>query len=214
MISFETVVPEGLYFADDEEFYSYTKIKAIQWTAEIGEALAKKHPEMADLYRDREQPKTYMDIAKIYIPDIADRYPSVAKKAVGEAVRRLIPESEQQELTAFHQAHSIEKWCDFGSEEFRKQCTEAWRIRQGKYGTPVEALIRGRGQIPWSEEEKARLLELSDDPHYQHLRGRPNYKKIAEALDSEFHSSKGIRNQKTVRNYSTDYWRKKRKGRD
>jgi hypothetical protein len=205
-------VPKGSYFSIDE--FPPNRIAAIKWVDQIGDRIAKSHPEIADVYRDRENPTTYLEIAKQIIPEIAQIYPAVASKAVGHAVRQLIPEEEQKELTAFHRAYNLEQITDRDSPEWRAQCRAAWEKRQKMHGTPLDALIRGRGQIPWSPEEKAYLSELLINPAYQHQsgshRGKPDYELIAIELDIQFHDCEEVRTHKSVRNYVMDLRRKNR----
>ena len=81
-------VPKGTYFSSGlPDEYSPERVAAIQLAIEIGNQLAKAHPEIADFYRDTNDFRSYLEIAQIYIPKLAENYPMVVSKAVGCAVR-------------------------------------------------------------------------------------------------------------------------------
>lgn len=214
VLSIEFKVPKGSYFASGK--YPPKKVSAIQWAIEIGNNLAKTHPEIADFYRDTKDFRSYLEIAQMYIPEIAEKRPMVASKAIGYAVRQLIPTEEQEKLTSLHRADTLDSWVSrFTEEEWRGTSKRGWQKRQEMYGTPLEALIRGRGQIPWSDEEREDLFYSINNPkcHHQsgHLAGHPDFNKIAPELNTKFHQGENVRTPKSVRNYTTDLRRKNKK---
>ncbi len=213
-LAIEFRVPKGSYFASND--YSPERVAAIQWAIEIGKTLAKTHLEIANLYRDTHDFKSYLEIARMYIPEIAERNPIVASKAVGYAVRQLIPAEEQEKLTSLHRADALDSWVSRISEEdWREQSRTGWQKRQEMYGAPIEALIRGRGQIPWPNEEREYLLDLINNVEYQHQSGHqaghPDFSKIAPELNTKYHQGENVRTPKSVRNYTTDLRRKNKK---
>jgi hypothetical protein len=215
MLRFDRV-PSGTYFSPSHDPEVQRKAVA-KWTIELGAEIATKHPEIADMYRNKQNPRTYLDIAKVCVPELAEVYPAVASKAVGHAVRRLIPEQEQFELTAFHRRLNLEDKIigDRLSDEWRKICRDAWKKRHEMYGTDVEAMVRGRGQVLWTEDEKNLLWELADNPDYQHhsgsIKGTPHYELIALELNIRFHDCIEIRTNKSVGNYVRDLRRQEKK---
>src|SRR3989338_4264901 len=188
-------VPKGSYFSSGK--YSPESVAAIQWTIELGNNLAKAHPEIADFYRDTNNFRSYLEIAQMYIPGLAENYPMVASKAIGYAVRQLIPPEEQETLTSLHRADTLDSWVSrFTEEEWRELSRGGCRKRQEMYGAPIEALIRGRGQIPWSDEERGYLFCLINNPGYHHQSGHsagpPDFSKIAPELNVKYHKGETI----------------------
>lgn len=192
-------IPRGTFFSGE---YTRKRVAAIRRIIVLGRELAKSHPEVADMYRaiNHSDPNRYIDIAKEFIPEIAETHPSFASRVVGYAVRQLIPIEEQAELTAKHKAKSLEKHLGgYGSEKHLKHQKNAARERHAKgIGVNVEAMLKGRGKIGWSEEEKKMVLELMIyDPEFQHQKGpqkgRPNYKVIAEVLNDMYHGGRPVR---------------------
>lgn len=136
------------------------QILAIRFAGSIGEKIANDYPQIADDYR---QGNTLKEIANNY--NLAQKYGLRIGKLIlnglGRAIKILIPEEERQILKKRHQ---------------RKNAREV--------------LISTLGYIPFSNEEKRYLLELSENPKYQYdrggNRGRPNYKLISKELKRKF----------------------------
>lgn len=208
------IIPEGTFFAlDDPEAQRRAVIK---WVIEMGEQLAQKHPEIAELYRDTDRLPTCLDIAREYVPAISESYPYAASKMVGHAVRLLIPDEEQAELTKLRRTNSLEDVIgDRFSDEWREICSQASKKRHEIHGVDVEAMIRGRGRIPWRQEERDCFQELMQNPEYQHskgsIMGTPDYGKIASEINRAFHNSEEVRTSKSLGNYARDLRRQEKK---
>ena len=73
-------------------------------------------------------------------------------------------------------------------------------------------MITARGRTRWSDHEKERALNLSENPDYQHkrgsYRGTPNYRLIARQLNIEEHDDKEIRYSNSVASLIRDTRRK------
>lgn len=194
------IVPVGTF----ESEYTPEQVAAIRKVHEVGEQLAKAHPEIADRYRDLTYPSCYIDIACEFIPEWVEESPEIAKKAVGHAIRSLIPPTEQAELTAQHKAWKLEERLGgFGSEEHREHQRKASRARHDQ-GIPVdvEAMLRARGRVAWSDEERRMVLDVMlGDKDYQTKRNALDFKKMANALNSMYHNGEAVRYENSVRSF-------------
>ena len=97
------------------------------------------------------------------------------------------------------------------SEENREVWKKAQATRTAIHGAPTEALIKGRGQTPWTEHEKNMLSELLQNENYKSESGTPDYAFIAKQLNSLFHEDRHIRTKKSLGNYVRDLRRKRKK---
>ncbi len=206
-------IPQGRFCALDDP--KDQRRATVRWIIELGTQLAEEHPEIASFYRDTENVHTYLDIAHQYIPTIAEQYPAAASKAIGHAMRTLIPEEEQRELTALKRSQTLEDTIgDRNSEEWRQACSEASRRRHELHEVDTDAMILARGRTPWTEEEKLYALELSMNTSYQHQtgqhKGRPHYALIASALNITYHNGDEIRYINSVASFIKDMRRKEK----
>ncbi len=207
------VIPTGVFFSGE---YDPERIAALRKVMEIGERVAETHPEVADSYRDTSL--TYLEIAERYLPKEVAISAEVAAKAIGVAVRSLIPEEEQAAITARRRAESLrEQMQGLGEAEFRAHQQVASRQRHQMHGVDVGAMLRGRGRAPWNDAEKRLVLELCGRPEFQHQKGNrnvvgsPNYANIAFALNELVHSGKEIRYGNSVGSLVRDMRREKSK---
>ena len=201
------LIPVGTFEAELES----DQVRALRLVEEIGESLITKHPEIADLYRQCAEFETYLAVAQQYVPN-ADIYPEVASRAVGYAMRRLIPKGELDDITKARSAERLEDhFGGFDSPEFRAHCVRANRIRH-ESGIPVDtdAMVKARGRTPWTDDERQHALDLSTNPDYQHRKGRPNYGMIASELNTMFHEGKEVRYLNSVGSCIKDIRRKKK----
>jgi len=205
LLLFHTNVPQGAYFAD----LSDEQIRAIGLGRRIGKGLAKENPEIAELYRNLDNFQTLNQIAESYV---SSRHSlEVARHAIAYALRILIPEGELRELQAARDRRALEiQVGGFDSEQARERAYAAWKKRQEIYGAPLEALIRGRGQTPWTKDERNLLYALLHDTTYRKPTGGPDYELIALELNIQLHDSEEVRTEKTVGNYYRDLRRKAR----
>ena len=209
----EDIIPAGVFYSDSD--FTDSQIRAIQLVNKIGTRLAQEHPEIAELYRQGGDFQRYIDIATQYIPD-SEQYPEVASKAVGYAIRSLIPEEERKEISSSRNAQRLENFFGgFESENFIEHCKRAAQKRhEGDIGVDVNAMLEGRGRTPWSEEEKKYITELTQNPQYQHQTGsqtgRPNYELIALELNIQFHDCEEVRYANSVASLVRDTRRTKR----
>lgn len=195
----------------------YQKRKAaIKRAREIGAVMAREHPEIADLYRGGGDFERYIDIAREYMGKEAEEFPQVCGKAIGYAVRELMSPAERSKIKASRNTKRLEKmFGGFDSEEFRKHCVRARQIKEKRgIKTPINSLIKGRGQTPWYSEEQKEAIRLINEPEYQLTeskhRGKPNYEMIAERLNVNYHNSNKIRSKSSVGNYVRDLRRQKK----
>ena len=86
-LTIEDIIPEGTFYSDLTE----NQVRALQLVRKIGERLVSEHPEIADLYRQGDDFRTYLKVAEQYLTE-AEQFPQVASRAVGYAVRKLIPQ--------------------------------------------------------------------------------------------------------------------------
>ena len=183
-----------------------SQIKAMQLVEQIGNRLAARHPEIAVLYERDENPLTYLEIAEEYLPEKAASFPGVASKAVGHAIRRLVPKVRRDEIRAERSAERLEElFGGFDSETFKAHCRNAANRRHDEklgIGVDVAAMLRGKGRIAWADEERADAIGMTDIPEYQrkvapHI-GAPNYEAIALALNDKYHDGKEVRYHNSV----------------
>ena len=210
MVSFATKVPEGTYQAAETP----EQIVAMKLTQKIGSRLAQEHPEIADLYRQGGNFARCIDIAREYFPEDPESHMEVCKKAVTYALGLLMPEAERAKIRKERKLTRMETWFKggFEGEAFREHCRKARMIKEIKgIRTDMKLLIEGRGQIPWTEEERSALLNLIKNPDFQWKWGIPNFGLIAEEINKRFHDRKEVRTQKSVGNYNRDLTRKQKK---
>jgi hypothetical protein len=199
-----------------------SRVNAIKLVRKIGGRLAREHPEIADDYRKKgSSMQRYIDIARVYLgPVESDTFPEVCSKAVGYAVRKLMPPEEQKKLTKQHRTAHIcglvdEMFGGFDTPEWSEHCRHAQSQKGPVERSQLDAMIMARGQTPWSRLEMSCLLRLSNDPGYQYESGQwegcPYYPKIAAELNRVFHNGQEIRNAKTVGSYKRDLARRARK---
>ncbi len=198
----EDRLPPGTFFAD----LTAEQIRAIQLVEAIGTRLEIERPEMADMYREG---RSYLEIAFHYIPFDAEHFPGVAQKAVGYAIRKLIPSNEQAELTRKHRGSVLEDNVGgYDSPEFITQCKSAAKRRHELHGVDTDAMIKGRGRTPWTDIEKAYVTALSQNPLFQHrkgsIAGTPNYVLITEMVNNLFHDGQPIRYTNSVASFVRD----------
>ena len=210
----EDTIPAGVFYSDSD--LSDSQIRAIQLVNKIGTRLAQEHPEIAELYRTGGNFQRYRDIATQYVPD-SEQYPGVASKAVGYAIRSLIPAEERRKISRQRNDQRLEDFFGgFESEPFLEHCKKvAQKRHEGDIGVDVNAMLEGRGRTLWSEEERRYVLELTQTPQYQHQtgsqKGRPNYELIALELNIQFHGCEEIRYTNSVASLVRDTRRKKSK---
>ena len=202
-------VPPGVFSSD----YTPEQRAAIAGVHRLGEALAQLYPEIADLYRDLTNPRTYLQIAQQYLPDIAEKNPIFAARVVGCAMRQLIPPREQAELTAVHRAMALHRQIgEIGSQRYSDHQRAASKMRHKTGSIDTEAMVRARGRTPWTNEEKKVVLDiLLSDKVYQHHNGTPDYKKIAEVLNEIYHNGAEVRYANSVMSFVAHERMKKRK---
>lgn len=181
---------------------------AIRKTQEIATQLARDVPEIADLYR--QQPRLRRaDIARLYIPDEYEINQEIATGAVGQALRRLMPGAELDELVKLHKDEYEQKRKDedyYTSKEHRQRSRKGGQARTNIEREQMAALSnsmnKAQGRTVWSAEEKAYVLRLVDDPDYRHQSGRvqryPDYQRIADEVNERFHTGKEVRTARSV----------------
>jgi hypothetical protein len=206
-------IPGGIFFAGD---YDPQRVAALRRAIALGNELSGTHPEVVDAYRDTNL--TYSQIAEQVIPDISVAFPEVASKAIGVAVRSLMTEDEQAEITASRRSENLKhQMQELGVEGFKKHQQDASRRKYALHGAGVEAMLRGRGRISWSEDEKRLVFELCEKSEFQHqkgnklVRGSPNYGNIAFAVNELFHNGQEIRHGSSVGSLVRDVRRNKNK---
>jgi len=203
-------VPQGTFYADG--ILTPEQAAAIRHAEDIGLQLAIEQADTIELLA-RKVSLRYVDIAAILIPDEAEEFPYVASKAVGIAVGLVISKNELEELT--HTRRSLrltERMQALGETAFLEhQRSASLKSREGRDGPDVEAMLLGRGRIPWSDQEKVRLAELLNDPAYEHQEGqhtgKPDYELIALELNITFHACEGIRYSNSVRSMRNQFYR-------
>ncbi len=198
-------IPDGAYYAGETD----EQRRAMELQRKLGVELAKQNPEIAELYRNFDQYRKVEEIAEMYISPTHSK--EVARHAVSYALSLLIPERELAELRIARQRRNLEITVGgFESEECKRRAREGWEKRQEMYGAPLEALIKGRGQVPWSAEERATLHELTESQEYRKTSNTPDYERIAAEINNRFHEG-DVRTGKSVSNYYRDLRRKAKK---
>lgn len=175
-------IPEGTFHAD----YTPEQVAAIRKAREIGARLAATTPQLASDYED--STRSNLDLARIYIPQDAEEFPNVAAKAIGYAIRRLLPPDKLAELTRLHRKHLLEQQAGEPGSEERREHNQAAAIARHEQGVPVDAaaMTRGRGLTPWTVDEATIAIELSEDPQYRNG-DRVDWKRISGVLNASFH---------------------------
>ena len=191
------IIPAGTFYVDENSLergpLSREQFAAIQHVKRRGEQLARDHPEIADLYRDRGKNLVARDIAQHYFSDNHLRF-KVNQGAVSYALRILIGPEELAELNCEKRVKSLEALFPqgFNSEQFREHCRRASLLRhQSGIGVDATAMTRGRGFTPWTREERTYAKT-----HYNPQTN--NYIEIARQLNALFHDGKELRSPKST----------------
>lgn len=209
-------IPLGTFFADGD--LTPEQAAAIKHLERVGTQLIDECPEeLAELARD--VTLRYEDIAAILTPEEHEQFPEVAEKAVGFAIRQLIPEEELQDLT--HERRSLrmkERMSQMGDAAFRAHQQAASQASWSRRTEPdiqanVQAMLEARGRTAWNSSEKELLQKLLDDPTYQHQEGshagKPNYELIAIELNIAFHDCEPVRHVNSVRSMRNEFRKQK-----
>lgn len=169
-------------------FYATEEVgRAIAMVQKQGEILVKDHPGIADFYRQNPT-STYLSIAQQFIPSTAENHPAMAQSIVGYALKELIPAPELAELTRTKREKQLEEM--FGgldSETFRQHCRDASKRRHELHGTDAEAMTRGRGLIPWSNEEREYAVSVFD-------KDKKDYENAAKKVSEAFGNNRTAKN--------------------
>lgn len=192
--------PRRTFYVDQND----SQLNAIKLIKALGDQLAAEKPEIADYYRDRTKLLSQLDIARICLPEEAAKYPGVTKKAVGYALRKLIPPKECRELARIRYQKAANNNFDRSPEIQSHRAT----IRHQIHGVDVHAMLEGRGRIAWSTEEKELTKALALDSNYLTPKNAPDTHKIATELNQRFHSGKNIRFANSVGSFLRDLRRK------
>lgn len=193
------------------------QLAAIKFSTEVGRRLQIENPEIANDYRAG---KTITEIIEKY--DIGGRYSiynrSTQVNAVSFALRGsnfnlkgvqnyggLISQSEMDDLHKEHLKEAGKKRYEEGSGAHSLSNEEKGNILK-------ESLVR-RGLTLWTPEERKYVFERIANPKYLHVGGgnrdgRPNYVKIAEEINVEFHSGENVRVGNSVKLMLRDSKRK------
>ncbi len=169
-------------------FYASEEVgRAIAMVQKHGDALVRDQPGIADFYRQNPT-STYTSLAKQFIPGTVENHPKMAEAIVGYALRELIPAPELAELTRAKREKQLEEMLGgFDSEEFREHCRKASKRRHELHGTPTDAMTRGRGLIPWSDEERKYAIGQLNP-------ARDNYEDVAKKTSEAFGNTRTPKN--------------------
>jgi hypothetical protein len=188
--------------ADGAGDFDRSQVTAIKLGRRLGERIAAEHPRVADEYRAGQ---SYAEIAAT-IPGLVEaaRSPRIAAGAVGFAVRELIGIDELRRLMTQHRRATLARTSGgFGTEEGRDFSSRAGRRNVELHGIDTDRMTRAKGCEPWSATERATALQLLADPAYRHARGSgrgwPDYARIAEALNREYHGGRAVRSVPSVK---------------
>lgn len=202
-----TTLLAGTFFAMEPQAFA-----AMLMVQRLGEQLAEKHPELADLYRDTAQPFSSMELGKKLLGPESTISEGVTRHAVYYALKLLMPDSERAEITRIRRSDLMHARWDFDSPAWREHCKKAATIRHSRgIGVDVQAMLQGRGRLAWSIEEKIILLQLCADPAHWTPRMVPDHVKIAKTLNTIFHGGQTIRYENSCRSMIADHRRKFRK---
>ena len=184
------LIVKGTFFS--EGYLDEHQVRAIKLVEKIGKKLIMFHPEIADLYRRGGNFETQEAIAEKYVYCYS-AYPGLATAAVCYAIRNLIPEEERKEINRIRNTKRLETTLGgFDSDRFKEHCRNAAR-RRHELGIPVDAdaMILGRGFVPWSKEERKYVINIV-------YSGNSDYEDISRDLNSRFHKGEEVRNKKSV----------------
>lgn len=190
--------------------FSSSRLAAMRMTEFLASTLDAKTVVAA--YRD--PTKSAMNIAKSVLPEyVVTQYPVIAENAVRRVLTDNIPPEEYQELVQLHEItykQILRESGYYSSNEFRAQSSKAAHAKHAalspnEKANLVRELLLAQGKNPWTDDEKIRLISLALNPEFQHtkgtIKGCPDYAKIAEILNVEFHDGEPKRNRNNVGNY-------------
>lgn len=204
-------IPEGTFYSEDG-LITPEQAAAIKHVELVGSRLAEEQPELVSELA-RNIALRYVDIAERLIPEELENFPGVAEKAVGFAIRQLLPEAELDRLT--HERRSLVLMRNMealGNVAFMEhQKTASKKSWENRDRPDVDAMLAARGRIPWSDEEKEMLSQLLHNPEYQHetgsQKGKPNYEIIAIELNISFHDCEATRYPNSVRSMRNELYK-------
>jgi hypothetical protein len=146
-----------------------------------------------------------LDIARIVAPDQAENYPRNSARAIGLVVRQLVSSDEANALTSARTARIALRTIDanpkgMADRRLKGGNTTIGKIRSGDLKLNTTGIVEGQGRIPWTDLEITLLEMLMDFDKFKHhnpkkpqINGKPNWKMIADFLNSVIHQGQIIR---------------------
>lgn len=162
--------------------------------------------EVLRMFLQIEEPNSYLDIARVVIPDTAEENPVIASHAVRFSVYSLISESERKAATHKRLGSFARRTLsNLTPEQFRERQSNAARTGNRKSPRNTRSIVEGRGLTRWSDIEDELLEALANSPSFKHQvqnprwGEKPNYGKIADILNQVFHQGNSVRTPESVR---------------
>lgn len=163
---------------------SSESLASIRHTNRLAKQLEEYSAEIIKLYKNIQHPVRLIDIAKKFLPaEIVKNYPNQCARAVGVLLKKHLGE-EYNTLREKHRAQTISKTL---------KTKDLWQQKK------PENIKR----VPYSQSEDQYFLELLSNPDYQHQKWpwkwKPDWKKIAFALNQKFHNWIAVRTPTTLK---------------
>lgn len=163
----------------------------------IAEALVAEHGDaLAEAYRNTNE--NLMAITLSVFPEMPPNHANICRAAVGVAIRQVVGRGEREALTKARRSRLLKDRITKDPETHKLNAAKATVSRKAN-GTKanMENTWLTKGIIPWKPDEREKLLELSDNPSFQHkegsLLGKPNYELLAAYLNENYHNGEQVR---------------------
>lgn len=172
---------------------SESTIGTIKRVSVLGKALAISNPDIGILYESQSR----RAIAEMVIPEIAQSHAKFAEAVVGRAVMLLLSPEKRAEINKKKFAASHSRMREgLSMEEYSARQAAAARSRKF---TSAKPLFESRGLTAWTNYEVAEVLKMTHAPEYLQKNGSPDYEKIKDALNKNFHNGDRIRTRNAVK---------------
>jgi hypothetical protein len=161
------------------------------------------------MFQDLEHPMSLLEIAAEVIPAVAAKHPTMARSAVGIAVKELLPD-KFAEISDARRADTTqrtnERQFKLDPKAYREQRADAARVKNAQVPKAEKgrSVVEGRGRTRMKPGEPEEIVRLAALPELQyHSRnprhnGRPNSEAIRQRINEAFHGGVDVRSRFSI----------------
>ncbi len=210
------------------------QIYAISLSKQFGKTLQEEFPEIAQAYLAGQSTGAIAERFQLEV--IYDTSPAIIQTAIYLALAGLddedgyaglLPEEKyakaRERIKKEHGSrlgnYNLETGIGIFKGDKKDQILMARKAGKKAYANPtikenmqLWRILRWGESHQWSDAERNRLAELLHDPSYKHFKkphlGKPDYSKIAQVLNDQFHNGENTRTPKALHEQRTSIFKK------